>query len=106
MYLATVLDLHSRRIVGWSMQETVERSLTLAALDMAMTSRQPSPGLLHYSDRWSQYACVDYQDAFARYHMRCSMSRKGDVWDNVWVLDGNRTPLTAYKACQGVLQTL
>ncbi len=82
LYLATVMDLYSRRIVGWSMQERVDRSLTLSALEMAVTQRQPAPGLTHHSDRGVQYACGDYQASLTRHGMRCSMSRKGDPWDN------------------------
>jgi len=81
-YLATVMDLCSRRIVGWAMQSTLERSLTLSALEMAIARRRPGPGLIHHSDRGSQYACGDYQDLLARQGMIPSMSRKGDVWDN------------------------
>ena len=82
LYLATVMDLYSRRIVGWAMQPTLERSLTLSALEMAVAQRQPGPGLIHHSDRGVQYACGDYQASLTRYGMRCSMSRKGDPWDN------------------------
>ena len=81
-YLATVMDLHSRRIVGWAMQSSLERSLTLRALEMAIGQRRPAPGLIHHSDRGSQYACSDYQAALQRHRMTPSMSRKGDVWDN------------------------
>ncbi len=81
-YLASVMDLYSRRIVGWAVQSTLERSLTLRALEMAITQRQPAPGLIHHSDRGSQYACGDYQAALGQQGMRCSMSRKGDPWDN------------------------
>jgi transposase InsO family protein len=81
-YLATVMDLHSRRIVGWAMQSTLERSLTLRALEMAITQRRPSPGLIHHSDRGSQYACGDYQAALDGQGLVASMSRRGDVWDN------------------------
>jgi len=81
-YLATVMDLHSRRIVGWAMQSTLERSLTLRALEMAIAQRQPGPGLIHHSDRGVQYACFDYQAALARQGIVPSMSRKGDCWDN------------------------
>jgi putative transposase len=81
-YLATVMDLYSRRIVGWSMQPTLERSLTLSALEMAISQRQPGPGLIHHSDRGSQYACGDYQAMLRRHGMLPSMSRKGNVWDN------------------------
>lgn len=81
-YLATVMDLYSRRIVGWAMQPTLERSLTLSALHMAISQRQPGPGLIHHSDRGSQYACGDYQAMLRRHGMLPSMSRKGNVWDN------------------------
>lgn len=81
-YLATVMDLYSRRIVGWAMQSTLERSLTLRALEMAITQRRPAPGLLHHSDRGVQYACGDYQTALQGQQMIPSMSHKGDCWDN------------------------
>ena len=81
-YLATVMDLHSRRIVGWAMQSTLERSLTLRALEMAITQRRPGPGLIHHSDRGVQYACGDYQTVLQEQQMIPSMSRKGDCWDN------------------------
>ena len=81
-YLATVMDLYSRRIVGWAMQSTLERSLTLNALEMAIAQRQPAPGLIHHSDRGVQYACGDYQTALQGQQMIPSMSRKGDCWDN------------------------
>ncbi len=81
-YLATVMDLYSRRIVGWAMQSSLQRSLTLRALEMAMAQRRPAPGLIHHSDRGSQYACGDYQAALERRGMLPSMSRKGGCWDN------------------------
>ena len=81
-YLATVMDLYSRRIVGWAMQSSLERSLTLRALEMAITQRQPGPGLIHHSDRGAQYACGDYQATLGEHGMIPSMSRKGDCWDN------------------------
>ena len=81
-YLATVMDLCSRRIVGWAMQSTLDRSLTLNALEMAIAQRRPGPGLIHHSDRGVQYACGDYQSALNQQQMIPSMSRKGDCWDN------------------------
>jgi putative transposase len=81
-YLATVMDLCSRRIVGWAMQSSLEHSLTLRALEMAISRRRPAPGLIHHSDRGSQYACGDYQKALQRRGLLPSMSRKGDCWDN------------------------
>ena len=82
LYLATVMDLYSRRIVGWAIEPTLDRRLTLSALHMAITQRRPDPGLIHHSDRGRQYACFDYQAVLERAGMLCSMSRKGDVWDN------------------------
>jgi putative transposase len=78
LYLAVVLDLYSRRIVGWSMQPTLNRKLVLAALDMALKQRQPPAGLLHHSDRGSQYASKDYQALLADYQLLPSMSRRGN----------------------------
>lgn len=82
LYLATVMDLWSRRIVGWAMEPTLHRRLTLGALEMAISQRHPGPGLIHHSDRGSQYACGDYQAALQGHGMIPSMSRKGDCWDN------------------------
>jgi transposase InsO family protein len=82
LYLAVVLDLVSRRVIGWAMQHTLERSLTLAALHMALARRHPAPGVLHHSDRGSQYACGDYRRMLTAAGLTCSMSRKGDCWDN------------------------
>jgi putative transposase len=82
LYLAVVLDLYSRRVVGWSMQDNLERSLVIAALTDAIQRRQPPTGLLHHSDRGSQYASSDYQALLAEAQMVGSMSRKGNCWDN------------------------
>ena len=82
LYLATVIDLHSRMVVGWSMGERIDRGLVLDALSMAVSRRSPEPGLIHHSDRGSQYASKDYQAALGKHKMLCSMSRKGDCWDN------------------------
>lgn len=82
LYLAAVLDLYSRMIVGWSMDGRMTRRLVLDALGMAVGRRRPGPGLLHHSDRGSQYACGDYREALTAHGMVCSMSRKGDCWDN------------------------
>ncbi|MBB5692729.1 transposase InsO family protein [Roseomonas pecuniae] len=81
LYLAVVLDLLSRKVVGWAMRDTLAQELTLAALRMAITNRKPGPGLLHHADRGSQYAAHDYRRLLARRGMLCSMSRKGDCWD-------------------------
>lgn len=82
LYLGVVLDLFSRRIVGWAMGTTLERSLVLSALSMAIQSRHPQAGLLCHSDRGSQYASGDYQTALSEAGIVCSMSRKGNCWDN------------------------
>ena len=82
LYLAIVMDLFSRQIVGWSMDKRMKKQLTLDALAMAYFRRRPDPGLLHHSDRGSQYACHEYQKQLKQYRMIPSMSRKGDCWDN------------------------
>ena len=82
LYLGVVLDLFSRRIVGWSMPETLERSVVLRALEMARCGRQPAEGVMVHSDRGSQYASLDYQQALEKGGMVCSMSRRGNCWDN------------------------
>jgi len=82
MYLAVVLDLFSRRIVGWAMDKRMKRQLIINALVMAIGRRRPSPGLLHHSDRGSQYASNDYQKLLKKHGIIPSMSRKGDCWDN------------------------
>ena len=82
LYLSAILDLCSRFVVGWSMQHTMERSLTLSALEMALARRRPLAGVLHHSDRGVQYASADYRLMLEEHGMECSMSRKGDCWDN------------------------
>jgi putative transposase len=82
LYLAVILDLCSRVVVGWAMSERITRELTLDALDMALVQRQPGHGLLHHSDRGSQYASGDYQQALTAAGIVCSMSRRGNCWDN------------------------
>jgi transposase InsO family protein len=82
LYLAVVIDLYSRRVVGWSMQETLERSLVLAALRSALAQRSPKAGLICHSDRGSQYASGDYQALLAEAGALGSMSRKGNCYDN------------------------
>ena len=82
LYLAVVLDLASRRVVGWSMRETLAAEGALTALQMAIQARRPSAGLIHHSDRGGQYACEAYQEQLLAHAMRPSMSRKGDCWDN------------------------
>ena len=82
LYLAGVMDLHSRRIVGWSMAQHMQTDLVADALRMALARRQPPHGLLHHSDRGVQYASDDYQGLLGRHGIQVSMSGKGDCWDN------------------------
>jgi transposase InsO family protein len=82
VYLAAILDLFSRRVVGWSMDSRIDQTLALDALGMALRTRRTEPGLLHHSDRGVQYASGDYQAQLRECGIVCSMSRKGDCWDN------------------------
>jgi transposase InsO family protein len=82
VYLAVVLDAFSRRVIGWALDRTVEDELTLTALRMALELRQPSPGLVHHSDRGSQYASGDYTDLLKAHECRISMSHKASPWEN------------------------
>lgn len=82
LYLAVVMDLFSRRIVGWAMASYMQTSLICDALNMALQQRKPPRGLLLHSDRGSQYASHEYQALLKRHGIVCSMSRKGNCWDN------------------------
>ena len=82
LYLVAVLDLFSRFVVGWSLGGKRTSQLVITALQKALTERQPEPGLLHHSDRGSQFACHDFQKLLANHGIVCSMSRKGNCWDN------------------------
>jgi putative transposase len=81
-YLAAIIDLFSRSVVGWSLDATLSTKLPLAALDMALRRRNPKPGLLHHSDRGCQYTSAEYRVALAERGVDVSMSRKGNCWDN------------------------
>jgi len=85
LYLAVVVDLFSRRVVGWSMANHMRTDLVLEALGMALRHRLPESDLLHHSDRGSQYASDRYQEMLEEHGIECSMSRKGDCWDNAVV---------------------
>ena len=82
LYVALVLDLYARKLVGWAMSQTMPQELTLCALDVALGWRDPAPGLVHHSDRGSQYAAKDYRNKLKARGITVSMSRKGDCWDN------------------------
>jgi putative transposase len=82
VYLAVVIDAFSRRVIGWALDRSVEDDLTLAALGMALEVRRPSPGLVHHSDRGSQYASHDYTNLLKAHGCQISMSHKASPWEN------------------------
>jgi putative transposase len=82
LYLAGVMDLCTRKIVGWSMADHMRASLCLDALEMAILHQRPTVGLIHHSDRGVQYACEDYQAMLEKHRIECSMSRVGNCYDN------------------------
>jgi transposase InsO family protein len=82
LYLATVLDLFSRKVVGWAMRDHMRQELTITALTMAIQRQRPGPGLIHHSDRGSQYAAGGYRQVLDAANIVQSMSRKGNCWDN------------------------
>ena len=92
VFLAVILDAYSRRVIGWALDRTLEDELTLAALRMALARRVVQPGLVHHSDRGSQYASHDYTDLLKAHQIDISMSRKGNPWDNA--------------ACESFMKTL
>jgi putative transposase len=85
LYLAVVIDLFSRRVVGWATSNCIDQELAIDALERAFTERTPGPGLLHHSDRGVQYAADIYQQLLCTFEARGSMSRKGNCWDNAVV---------------------
>lgn len=85
LYLAVLLDLCSRRVVGWACSDRITHDLVLSALEQAVKQRRPPSGLLHHSDRGSQYTCEDYQTELSHQGLQTSMSRKGDCYDNAVV---------------------
>jgi putative transposase len=92
VFLAVILDAYSRRVIGWALDRTLEDDLTLAALRMALSRRVVRPGLVHHSDRGTQYASGDYTDLLKAHGIVSSMSRKGNPWDNA--------------ACESFMKTL
>jgi putative transposase len=85
LYLAVILDLYSRRVIGWAMGHRLTVDLAERALIMALANRRPRAGLLHHSDRGSQYAATSYQQLLATHGVTVSMSRKGNCWDNACI---------------------
>jgi len=92
VYLSVILDAYSRRVVGWALGRTLEAEVPIAALRRALSERQPSPGLVHHSDRGVQYASSDYTEILRQHHVSISMSRKGNPYDNA--------------ACESFMKTL
>jgi transposase InsO family protein len=82
LYLAAVMDLHSRKIIGWSVADHMRSELVCDALSRALKERNPAGSLIHHSDRGVQYACDDYQRMLSLHGLTCSMSRKGNCYDN------------------------
>jgi len=82
LYLAVVLDLYSRKVVGWAMSDRMTATLVCDAMTMAVWQRKPAAGLIAHSDRGSQYCSKEYQQLLAQHGMRCSMSKRGDCYDN------------------------
>jgi transposase InsO family protein len=85
LYLVAVLDVYTRRIVGWAMHEHLDARMTIAALQMAITRRRPAPGLILHSDRGAQFASAAYRQVLARHGLLASMSRKGNCYDNAFI---------------------
>ena len=85
LYLASVLDLYTKQIVGWQLSDRMTTDLVMAALDQAYTAKKPKKGLIHHSDRGSQYASEDYRKRLKKYRMKASMSRKGNCYDNACI---------------------
>jgi putative transposase len=81
-YLAAILDLYARRVIGWALEKHLEARLAVEALEMALRKRKPPAGLIHHSDRGVQYACPAYTDLLKQHGFRISMSRKGNPYDN------------------------
>ncbi len=84
VFLAVIIDLYSRRVVGWAISRHINHELTVAALQMAIEARKPGPGLIHHSDRGVQYACQEYVSALQKNKIEISMSAKGNPYDNAF----------------------
>ena len=84
VYVAVILDVCSRRVVGWSISRKLDSGFAQEALEAALKERQPAPGLIHHSDRGVQYVCGDYVKRLERCEITISMSRPGNPWDNAW----------------------
>ena len=85
LYLASILDLYTKQIVGWKLSDRMTTDLTLDALKMAYAAKKPPKGLIHHSDRGSQYAAKEYREQLKQFNMKPSMSRKGNCYDNACI---------------------
>ncbi len=112
LYLAAVMDLYSRRIVGWAMSKNIDAKLVCDALEMAILQRRPGAGLLHHSDRGVQYTSEQCSEKLALNGIECSMSRRGDCWDNACMesffgkLKTEHVQKKVYRSCQEARQDL
>jgi putative transposase len=109
VYLAAILDVYSRKIIGWAISTGLDRKLTLAALNMAITKRNPKSGVIHHSDRGVQYLCKEYVGLLHKYEFHISCSRKGNPYDNAFAesffktLKSNEVDLQTYRDIWDVL---
>lgn len=112
VYLAAILDLFSRRIVGWAISRRIDHELCLAALDQAVQTRRPAPGCIHHSDRGVQYACGEYVQRLEDNELVPSMSAKGYCYDNAFMesffktLKAEEVYLTEYRSYEDVLNAV
>jgi len=112
IYLAVILDLYSRRVIGWSISKKIDRKLTLAALQHALKIRRPPPGCIHHSDQGVQYACGDYVKALEKAKLIPSMSRAGNPYDNATAesfmktLKYEEVYLAGYETYQDVVERI
>lgn len=112
VYLAAILDLFSRKVVGWALSERIDHQLCLAALQHAVTTRRPAAGLIHHSDRGVQYACDAYQEFLSSHEITPSMSAKGYCYDNAFAesffktLKAEEVYLTEYESYAEVKRRL
>ena len=112
LYLAAVMDLYSRKIVGWAMSKSIDTKLVIDALGMAILQRRPDAGLLHHSDRGVQYASEGFREKLSLNGIECSMSRRGDCWDNACMesffgkLKTEHVQKKVYRSCQEARQDL
>lgn len=112
VYLAVILDLYSRKVIGWAISQSMHRDLCLAALKMALETRKPKAGCIHHSDRGVQYASHEYVDLLTEHGLVISMSRKGNPYDNAWLesfmktLKYEEVLLNDYETMTDVLERL